>query len=155
MERRPTHKANVALDIALKGLGINMLSIHSTSSGRELCIRRGHDGYFLAELQGHHVTALAEVWIDDDPQSLGRFLSELGDLDHPWVGQREWSSLEGDLVFAITCTSLGAVTFNVQLAGFTGAPEEWHVAVGIETEFGQLTRIGLQAKELLDTTAVR
>lgn len=130
-----------------------MLTIHSTSSNRELCIRRGQGGYFIAELLGHCVTAVTEVWIDDDAPGLGRFLGDLGDLDRPWVGKREWTSLESDLVFTVTCTSLGAVTFNVRLSGLPGAPEEWHVAVGIETEFGQLSRIGQEAKGLLDASA--
>jgi hypothetical protein len=130
-----------------------VLSIHSTSSTRELCIRRGKGGNFIVELLGHRVNAVTEVWIADDAPSLGRFLADLGDLDRPWVGRREWASLENDLVLAVTCTALGAVNFNVQLSGLPGASEEWHVTVGIDTEFGQLSRIGQEAKGLLDASA--
>jgi hypothetical protein len=130
-----------------------VLSIHSTSSNRELRIRRGKGAYFIVELSGHCVSAVTEVWIDDDAASLGCFLTELGDMARPWVGKREWGSLENDIAIGVTCSSLGVVNFNVRISGLPGAPEEWHVTVGVETELGQLSRIGQEAKGLTDESA--
>lgn len=59
-----------------------MLSIKSTSSNRELQIRRGQGGYFIVEILGHRVAAQTEVWIDDDAPSLGRFFTDLGAKKH-------------------------------------------------------------------------
>jgi hypothetical protein len=118
-----------------------------------LCIRRGKGAYFIVELSGHSVSAVTEVWIGDDAASLGCFLTELGDLERPWVGKRAWGSLENDIALGVTCSSLGVVNFEVRISGLPGAPEEWHVTVGIETELGQLPRIGLEAKGLTDESA--
>jgi Family of unknown function (DUF6228) len=126
-----------------------VLSIHSTSSNRELRISRGDGGYFVVEIVGHRVTALTEVWTDDDAAHLGRFFVDLGNTERPWKSVREWQSLEGDLRFSVTCTSLGNVTFNICLSGMPGAPEEWSVRVGLDTELGQLQRIGDEAEELV------
>lgn len=127
-----------------------MLSIRSTVSNRELRIRKGQGGYFILEILGHRVTALTEVWIDDDAPSLGRFFTDLGASEAPWNGAREWRSVEGDLSFSVTCTSLGNVTFDIRLSGMPGAAEEWSVHTGLETEFGQLSRIAGEAEELLN-----
>ncbi len=127
-----------------------MLAIHSSSSNRQLRIRPGQGGYFVVEIVSHRVTALTEVWIDDDAASLGRFFVNLGASERPWKGCREWQSLEGDLKFSVTCNALGNVTFDIHLSGMQGAPEEWSVKVGLETELGQLPRIGGEAAELLN-----
>ncbi|MFI8615383.1 DUF6228 family protein [Acidovorax sp. NPDC077693] len=127
-----------------------MLSIKSTSSNRELQIRRGQGGYFIVEILGHRVAAQTEVWIDDDAPSLGRFFTDLGAKKAPWNSALEWGSLEGDLYFSVTCTSLGSVTFDIRLEGMPGAPEKWSVHAGLETEFGQLTRIASEAQELVE-----
>lgn len=127
-----------------------MLSIHSTSSNRELRISKGQGGYFAVEIVGHRVTALTEVWIDDDAIHLGRFFVDLGANERPWKGTREWQSLEQDLKFFVTCNALGNVTFDIHLTGMPGAPEEWSVRVGLDTELGQLPRIGEEAADLLN-----
>ena len=127
-----------------------MLCIHSTSSNRELRMSRGQGGYFVVEIAGHRVTALTEIWIEDDAAHLERFFVDLGANERPWKGAREWESLEGDLNFSVTCNALGNVTFAIQLSGMPGAPEEWSVRVGLDTELGQLPRIGEEAEELLN-----
>lgn len=127
-----------------------MLSIRSTSSNRELRIYRGQGGFFTVEILGHRVTALTEVWIDDDALYLGRFFVELGATVGPWKGTKEWHSPEDDLKFSVTCTPLGNVTFDIVLSDKPGAPEEWSVNVELETELGQLERIGREAVELVN-----
>lgn len=127
-----------------------MLSIRSTSSNRELRIYRGQGGYFTVEILGYRVTALTEVWIDDDARFLSRFFVELGAAVDPWEGAKAWQSLEDDLKFSVTCTPLGSVTFDIFLSDMPDAPEEWSVNVGLETELGQLARIGREAFELVN-----
>lgn len=127
-----------------------MLSILSTSSDRQFRISRGQGGYFVVEILGHRVTALTEVWIEDDAVHLGRFFVDLGANERPWKGTREWQSLEQDLKFSVTCNALGNVTFHIHLSGMPGTPEEWSVRVGLDTELGQLPRIGEEAEDLLN-----
>lgn len=86
------------------------------------------------------------VWNETgDAASLTNFFLTLGEQQRPWQGQRTWESLEGDFNLTVTCSSLGAITFRVELRGLQGAPEEWRVIVGIEFEFGQLARLADEA----------
>lgn len=119
-----------------------MINIRSCISNRELKISYASDSYLLAELTGFHVSAKIEVWVETgDAAGLQAFLSELGKQRRPWIGAREWKSLEGDVKLSATCTALGNVLFNVELHGLQGATEEWAVTAGIDYELGQLERL--------------
>lgn len=123
-----------------------MLSIHSTSSDRELLFTENTGECFRVELKGFSLSAATEIWALD-AIGLSQFFEELGKLERPWQGQRTWASVEGDFSLSATCSSLGAVTFRVELHQLPGAPEEWQFGAGIATEFGQLERLGKAAKE--------
>lgn len=122
-----------------------MFSIHSTSSRRELVFSAHKGEYFHVELKGFDVTASTDVWAYTDANGLNEFFQELGRAERPWQGQRSWTSIEGDFSLSATCTSLGNVTFHVALLGLPGAPEEWRVEAGLETDFGQLEQIAKHA----------
>ncbi|MDD1607801.1 MAG: DUF6228 family protein, partial [Methylococcaceae bacterium] len=92
------------------------------------------------------VSASTEVWAYTDANGLNEFFQELGCLERPWQGQRSWASIEGEFSLSATCTSLGNVTFHVTLFGLQGAPEEWSVQAGLETDFGQLEQIAKHVK---------
>lgn len=126
-----------------------MLSIRSTTSNRALEIRKESDGYLSVHLHGHPVTALTVVWVETgDVHSLVEFFSELGHSEGPWNGAKQWCSLEDDFRLNATCSSLGSVTFQVAFSGLQGAPEEWRVVAGLETELGQLEGLAASAHGL-------
>jgi hypothetical protein len=119
-----------------------MINIRSCSSNRELKISCESDSYLLAELTGFPVSAKVEVWVETgDAAGLQAFLADLSKQVRPWSGIREWQSIEGDFELSATCTALGNVTFNVELRGLQGAPEEWAVTAGIDYELGHLEHI--------------
>ena len=105
--------------------------------------------YLTARLEGHEISGSVEVWVETgDVAGLANFFGELGRLDKPWTGALSWGSMESDLTVSATCTSLGAVTFLVNMSGLPGAAEEWRLQAGIETEFGQLSRLAMEAEAL-------
>jgi hypothetical protein len=126
-----------------------LLTIHSSNSSRTLRMEAPVDSYLTVALEGHAISGAVEVWVETgDVAGLAIFFGELGGLEAPWKGARNWVSLEGDLKLSATCTSLGAVTFHVSMSGLPGAAEEWQLQAGIETEFGQLARLATEAEAL-------
>lgn len=124
----------------------SVLSIRSTSSHRELILSQHRDEYFRVELKGFEVSAATSVWAYTDANGLNRFFQELASFSKPWQGQRSWASIEQDFSLSATCTSLGSVTFWVELRGLQGAPEEWRIEAGLVTDFGQLEQIAKNAE---------
>jgi hypothetical protein len=125
-----------------------MISILSTASSRALHIGVCNGGYFPVALVGYPVEATTEVWNEPDSHGLATFLESLGAQQSPWVGDLNWSSLDGEITLSVRCTALGSVTFKVVLSGMLGAPEAWTVSAGLEAGFGDLERIALSAKGL-------
>lgn len=128
-----------------------MLTIASTTSTRCLHIHRAQPDCLYVALSGEQVTASTSIWLNedaDDAASFSDFFRELGAQQTPWQGERQWQSTEGDFTLTVRCSALGAVYFQVVLKGLQGAPEEWQVTVGIESELGQLARIAAEATQL-------
>lgn len=121
-----------------------MFTIHSTASSRELVFWDFRNDYFRVELKGE-VSATLDVYAYTDALGLSRFFAELAGCDRPWNGERSWSSLEGEFFISAICSSTGNVLFTVKLSGLPGAPEEWSVSAGIESELGQLAQIARSA----------
>jgi hypothetical protein len=129
--------------------GDQLLAIRSTTSNRALHIGGARGSSIPVRLTGFPVTADTEVWFETgDVTALTNFFAELGQMQCPWQGVKRWESLEGDFRLSVTCSSLGAILFRVELRGLQGAPEEWHVDVGIESEFGQLEQLAKEAEGL-------
>ncbi len=127
-----------------------ILSIHSTSSGRELVFSCCRDEYFHVALKGVEVSAEAEIWAYTDADGLKNMFPDLGSLASPWHGEHSWTSIEGDFSLTATCTSLGNVTLRVEFRGLQGAPEEWRVQAGLVLDFGQMEKLAKSAKIFFD-----
>lgn len=129
--------------------GEQLLKIRSTNSNRALHIGGTSSSSIPVKLTGFPVTADTEVWFETgDVATLIEFFGELGQMQSPWQGAKTWESLEGDFRLSATCSQLGAVLFRVELRGLQGAAEEWHVDIGIESEFGQLEQLAKEAEGL-------
>ena len=120
---------------------LTSLSIHSTDSDRELVLSQHQDEQLRVYLKGAGVSASAHISIYTDAGDLNRYFQELGRLKRPWPGERSWSSIEGDFMLSVSCTSLGVVALQIELRALQGAPEEWWVKAGILLELGQLPEI--------------
>lgn len=129
----------------------SVLCLRSSGSSRAFQIKAPRESYLIATLIGPTLSGAVEVWVETgDVAGLANFFAELAAFDAPWKGSRTWSSLEGDLALAASCTDLGSVTFQVSMSGMSGAPEEWRLQAGLETEFGQLGRLAADAKDLVN-----
>jgi hypothetical protein len=96
------------------------------------------------------VSATSVVWTETgDVASLVGFFATLAEQQRPWQGALTWASLERDFKLAVTCSALGTIIFSVDLRGLQGAPEEWQIIAGIESELGQLARFAEDAAALL------
>lgn len=129
-----------------------LVTIRSTASNRVLQIGEPSGSFFPVELVGYSVTAHTQLWSEMDAPDLAFFFANLGEHRVPWKGALTWASLEGDLGLSVTCTALGSVIFQVKLRGLPGAPEEWSVQVGIETGLGELERLAIEAKGLVNAS---
>lgn len=126
-----------------------VLTIRSASSDRALIIGEPTGGCFPVRLTGYALASVAELWVESgDADSLASYFDELGRREVPWEGVHAWASLEGDSRFAATCSPCGRVLFRLSFAGLEGAPEQWCLEAGIETELAQLPRIAAEAAQL-------
>lgn len=126
-----------------------MITLTSTTSSRRLCIRRESPDALHVQLIDESITAASDIWLDEeDAPSLCDFFTDLGKQQRPWPNERCWQSTEGDFTLTVRCSALGAVQFQVVLKGLQGAPEEWQVTAGIESELGQLARIADEAAQM-------
>lgn len=126
---------------------MNLFSIRSTSSNRELVFSSRKGDYFRVELIGGVISASTAVWVTTDNQGLNNFFQEIASSKDPWKGTRAWGSLEGEFEISATCTTLGHVIFSINMAGQIGGAEEWKSQFGLETELGQLDSIARNASE--------
>jgi hypothetical protein len=129
-----------------------LITVRSTASDRVLHIGDVEDVLFPVTLSGYPVTTRTQLWVEYDAPELAAFLQDMGRLERPWSGAKVWNSLEGDLRLSVTCSLLGAVTFDVTLSGAPGSPEAWSVTAGIQTGLGELERIGRESEGLRNAT---
>ncbi len=126
-----------------------LLTIQSSSSSRTLRIHAAVDSYLTVTLEGHEISGVVQVWAETgEVEALAKFFGGMGSLEAPWKSARTWETIEGDFKLTATCSSLGAVTLLVNMSGLPGAAEEWQLQAGIETEFGQLSRLAAEAEAL-------
>lgn len=129
-----------------------LLSIRSTSSHRKLVFSQHRDEYFRVELKGFELSATTDIWAYTDANGLNQFFQEIAGFKKPWQGQHSWASIEQDFRLSATCTSLGSVTFQVELRGLQGTPEEWRVEAGLDSEFAQLEQIAKNAEAFFNAS---
>jgi Family of unknown function (DUF6228) len=125
-----------------------LINIRSTASNRVFQIGKLNGHSFPIALSGYPISVHTQLWTEMDAPELAAFFMTLGKQQTPWKSALTWSSLEGDLSLSVTCTALGCVTFQVELSGLLGAPEEWRIQAGIETGLGDLDRLAREAEEL-------
>jgi hypothetical protein len=120
--------------------------ISSNVSARKIVFSdRWGDGFFV-ELLGHGLNASMKVSAYTDAFGLLRWLERLAECHTPWEGEDDWQTLEGEFRMSARCSVLGNVLFQVHLWGLPGAPEEWRVSAGVESDLGSLPRLAEAAR---------
>jgi len=124
---------------------MNKFIIKSVESDLKLILSDMQGEYFKVQLESERINAIHEVWAYTDAYEFSGFMNDLAAQDKPWSGVKSWGSIENDFVLSAKCSSLGQVTFEVELSKF-GSSEEWQVKTHIVSEFGQLPNLAKSAK---------
>jgi hypothetical protein len=123
-----------------------MMRIKSRDSDRELLFNNLKGDQFQVELKGSQITAVVTVYAYTGAHGLKKLLQELGKFDRPWIGAKQWRSLEGEFSISATCDKLGHVFFEVEIRTLPGHPEESYVKAGLTTDFGNLALLAKDAE---------
>ena len=118
-------------------------TVESVQDGTSLRLRSHDRDFFLAEVRGRGMEAKARVGTYMS-SGFAEFFTELATHWRGWKGDREWSSLEGELAIRATADRTGHVYLQVHL--HDGAPARWKVDAAIVIEAGQLERLAAEAR---------
>ena len=110
--------------------------IRSTATSSKLTISDFTGECFTATLISENLSAIVLVWPITDSHGFPNLLDRLARYDKPWDGEESWAGLEGDFKFSASCSSLGSVTFKINLRHF--GSEGWTVDTELRTEMGEL-----------------
>ena len=101
--------------------------------------------YFSVEIISPIIRVVKEVWAYTDAYTLADLLEELASQDKPWENAESWESLEKEFKLLATCTTLGQVTFEIELTQVESI-EEWRVRTLLRADFGTLPMIAKSAR---------
>jgi hypothetical protein len=121
-------------------------SIRSSSSDRELVFSNLDGDYFTVELLGSSVRSTRHVYAYTDAKGLARFFATLAAHSHPWAGAESWGSIEGEFKLSAECSTVGHVSFKIEICDMFGGPEQWQLSAVLATELELLPAIAANAK---------
>lgn len=101
--------------------------------------------YFTVVLSSGPVNASRDVWAYTDAYLLADLFEWMAAQTKPWSGTEGWESIEGEFKIYASCSTLGAVTFDIEM-NHLGIAEEWRLKGQIKSEFGQLPRLSTKAR---------
>ncbi len=101
--------------------------------------------YFTIELRGSSARSIRRVYTFPGARDLARFFSKLAAYHQPWEGVESWESPEGEFKLSSSCSTVGHVSFQIEIREKFGGPEEWELSAVLATELGQLPVIAKEA----------
>ena len=122
--------------------------IKSSLSEIELRFFNPQGDYFSVEIISPIIHAVKEVWAYIDAYTLADLLEALASQDKPWENSESWESLEKEFKLLATCTTLGQVTFEIELNQVESI-EEWRIRTQLRADFGTLPMIAKSARTIL------
>lgn len=125
---------------------MNEFTIKSSDSDLKLVLSDIEGDYFNAQISSSHINAKRKVYAYTDAYGFANLFEYLASQTKPWDGKESWSSLEQEFEFTASCSTLGTVTFTIELSHY-GCVEEWSVKTEIKSEFGQLPSLAKSARE--------
>lgn len=82
--------------------------------------------YFTVCLSSGPVNASRDVWAYTDEHGLADLFEWMASQSKPWGAAEGWESIEGKFKIYASCSTLGTVTFDIQM-NHLGVSEEWGV----------------------------
>ena len=104
--------------------------------------------YSDVEFRGIQVQASTTVYLHTAFDGLDKMFQELGRLERPWDGAKEWNSIEKDLFIAVTCSRIGHVRFEIDILRQNDLQEQSSVSAGLMTDLASLQSIAKDAQTL-------
>lgn len=83
------------------------------------------------------------------PYGIPDFLDQLGSYSKPWDSRIVFETLEGEFSLLAECSSLGIVTFLIELKN-QSENEDWRFQVEISTELGQLPLLASNSRKVFE-----
>ena len=125
-----------------------MFSINSNSSSAGLRFSAAGRDFFTVEISGTELGASRTIYAySPHGPTIGAWFARLGGHRLPWEGVERWESLEGEFALAVTCSTLGVVTFALTMSSRVDAPEPWSMSAAVDADLGQLPGIAARAAE--------
>ena len=121
------------------------LKLKSSDTDLEISFTNINGDNFTVQIISSNLNVKREVWAYTDAHGLAELFEWLANQKKPWGKKEKWESLEGEFTFSASCSSLGTVTFEIELNHY-GCAEEWLVKTQISSEFGQLPTLAKQAR---------
>ena len=123
-------------------------SAHSASRLRFF----GMEGdYFRVAIAGLEYSGAVRVWAYTDAHGLANFFAEMSENWRGWVGEKKWSSMEGEFSIVATSDNLGHIRLSVEMHQDFEATEPWSLKATIGVEAGQLGSIARDAVDFFRT----
>lgn len=124
----------------------DVFTIKSRESDLRLIVSDVKGEYFTVTVVSNQLTATRNVCTYTDSHGFPNFLERLSLYEKPWDGEESWNGIEGEFKIFGSCSSLGVVTFRIQLVYY--GRENWRVETELKTEMGQLLEIAHLARRL-------
>ena len=119
--------------------------IKSSETEATLLFSEIQGDYFVVALSSAAVSARREVWAYTDSHGLASLFEWMASQSKPWSKTEVWESLEGEFKLCASCSSVGVVTFDIEM-NHMGCAEEWRIKSQLKSEFGQLTDLAVKAR---------
>ena len=134
------------LELRSNEAGATLVIRHDGDEPEDACERDGD--YWIAELRCGSLRALLRFY-DLGIRGLAAFFEALAADWRGWSGEREWSSLEGDVELSAVHDGRGTITLTTCLRTETAAHHRWSGCAELLLDAGALDRIAREARLLL------
>lgn len=123
-------------------------SAHSASRIRFFGIERD---YFCVEMTNPEYSGAVRVWAYTDAHGLADLFASIAENWKGWLGEKKWSSIEGEFSIIATSDKLGHISLVIEMHHDFGATEPWCLKATVVVDSGQLDAIAKEAKDFFKT----
>lgn len=127
--------------------GLDAMEIKSAHSNTCLRFHSIEDDYFRASLTGIACSGEVRIWADPYVHGTDGVFESLAQDWRGWVGDRHWSSVEGEFLLNCRHDGLGHITFDIKMIQGCGTCEPWQLNACLVVDACQLDSIAKDAKK--------
>lgn len=127
---------------------MSIFLMKSTTVGSSLRFSCRSQDYFDVNVETPNLRAMKKVSVYDYTSSNGfvEYFQMLAQHAHPWVGEKVWETLEGELKLGATCDALGHVRYEITLRDYNLG---WSVGCSLLFDLGMLSQHAKDAENFM------